>query len=271
MATEEEIIRRRLLFDGDGTGDDKRLTTTLKMVVKWGMLECDEDERQPTYQRIMSQLSQCEYAIAKHHLAYEMNVAERHNYENLYGRIESQIEETRAEISTCKLELQRARVVRKNKQEYEALARVIETQPTRGDSERDIEATRTELNALNEERETLARKLELRQKQFHALIYSIQLLQQILEDGDDDDEAARSSADVSALDDAPMDAAAVGSSSAEGLDGGDMDDLEEAEEGRERYAAHASEKDSVRRDEIMKDEAEAETTGSPEVLDLTGS
>lgn len=258
-----------MLFDGDGTGDDKRLTTTLKMIVKWGMVECDEDERQPTYQRIMSQLSQCEYAITKHHLAYEMNVAERLNYENLYGRIESQIEETRAEISTCKQELQRARVVRKNKQEYEALARVIEAQPTRGDSERDIEATRTKLNALNEERETLARKLELRQKQFHALIYSIQLLQQILEDGDDDDDKA---ADASVVEDVPMDAAsAVGSSSTEALDGGDMDDLEEAEEGRERYAAHASEKERLCKDEIMKEEKEEETTDSPEVLDLTGS
>merc|ERR1712059_51620 len=170
----------------------------------------------------------------------------------------------RAEIASCKLELQRARVVRKNKQEYEALARVIEAQPTRGDSERDIEATRRELDKLDEERETLARKLELRQKQFHALIYSIQLLQQILEDGDDDDNTRSSSVD--ALEDAPMDHTMVERSSAEALDGGDADDLEEAEEGRERYARGVSEKER-----LCKDEPMTEDTDSPEVLDLTGS
>jgi THO complex subunit 7 len=31
----EDVIRRRLLIDGDGTGDDRRLNLLLKSFIKW--------------------------------------------------------------------------------------------------------------------------------------------------------------------------------------------------------------------------------------------
>jgi THO complex subunit 7 len=31
----EEIIRRKLLFDGEGTGDERRLNTLLKSFLTW--------------------------------------------------------------------------------------------------------------------------------------------------------------------------------------------------------------------------------------------
>ena len=33
----EEVIRRRLMIDGDGTGDDRRLNMFLKNLTKWAM------------------------------------------------------------------------------------------------------------------------------------------------------------------------------------------------------------------------------------------
>lgn len=33
--SEEEVIRRRLLLDGDGTGDDRRLNILFKTMLKW--------------------------------------------------------------------------------------------------------------------------------------------------------------------------------------------------------------------------------------------
>lgn len=35
LFTIEEVIRRRLQIDGDGTGDDRRLNDLLKTFVKW--------------------------------------------------------------------------------------------------------------------------------------------------------------------------------------------------------------------------------------------
>ena len=48
--SEEEIIRLRLLFDGDGTGDDKRITTILKTIIKWSSASYDDEERNLHYQ-----------------------------------------------------------------------------------------------------------------------------------------------------------------------------------------------------------------------------
>lgn len=31
----EDVIKRRLLIDGDGTGDDRKLNTLLKTFIKW--------------------------------------------------------------------------------------------------------------------------------------------------------------------------------------------------------------------------------------------
>lgn len=35
----EEVIKRRLLIDGDGTGDDRRLSALLKTFLKWSSPE----------------------------------------------------------------------------------------------------------------------------------------------------------------------------------------------------------------------------------------
>lgn len=39
----EEVIKRRLLIDGDGTGDDRRFTILLKSFVKW----CNSENESP--------------------------------------------------------------------------------------------------------------------------------------------------------------------------------------------------------------------------------
>lgn len=190
MATEDEIIRRRLLFDGDGSGDEKRITTLLKTIVKWSTSECDEEERTLTFHKILALLSQCEYYMSKHHLVYLMNIKERANYEKLFIRIEEEIVQAKEDIISCKEELKRAKEIKRNKQEYDALAKVIEQQPERKRTEQELKTLTLDMTGLDEEREKLMQKLELRKKQFHTLIYSIQLMQAILEADETTEEAA---------------------------------------------------------------------------------
>ena len=42
--TEEDVMKMRLLVDGDGTGDDRRLNMLLKTLIKW----CNTEEDQQT-------------------------------------------------------------------------------------------------------------------------------------------------------------------------------------------------------------------------------
>lgn len=40
----EEIIKQRLLIDGDGTGEDRRLNMLLKQFLKWANSKNDSQE-----------------------------------------------------------------------------------------------------------------------------------------------------------------------------------------------------------------------------------
>lgn len=40
----DEVIKRRLLIDGDGTGDDRRLNILLKTFLKWCLTKNDSPE-----------------------------------------------------------------------------------------------------------------------------------------------------------------------------------------------------------------------------------
>ena len=73
---DDEIIKKKLLIDGDGIGDDKRINLFLKNFIKW----CDQkntavtegDDQQQTvnyeeealsYEKLIALTGQCEHAL----------------------------------------------------------------------------------------------------------------------------------------------------------------------------------------------------------------
>uniref|UniRef100_A0A8C2R4H7 THO complex subunit 7 homolog n=1 Tax=Capra hircus TaxID=9925 RepID=A0A8C2R4H7_CAPHI len=146
-----EVIRKRLLIDGDGAGDDRRINLLVKSFIKW----CNsgsQEEGYSQYQRMLSTLSQCEFSMGKTLLVYDMNLREMENYEKIYKEIE-----------------------------YDALAKVIQHHPDRHETLKELEALGKELEHLSHIKESVEDKLELRRKQFHVLLSTIHELQQTLE------------------------------------------------------------------------------------------
>lgn len=180
---DEDVIRRRLLIDGDGTGDDRRLNVLLKSFIKWCNTTYDSPaESQMTQDRMCAQLAQCEYAYAKSRLVASMSAAELENYENLSKQIELDIEKAKQVIEETKAEFREAKTVRKNRVEYEVLAKVINEQPDRKQTDEKLSQLRKELHSLEEVSEQLDKKLDLRRKQFHVLIASVHQLQALLDE-----------------------------------------------------------------------------------------
>ncbi|XP_078678061.1 THO complex subunit 7 homolog isoform X1 [Branchiostoma floridae x Branchiostoma belcheri] len=186
--SDDDIIRKRLLIDGDGIGDDKRVSTLMKTFMKWCNTPGSEEESNATYQRMLAQLAQCEHAMEKTQLIHNMNIHEINNYEQLYTDIEQSIEDAHTKIGDCKQELQHAKRVRKNRQEYDALAKVIQQHPDRQQTMRRLEELQKELKTLKDSREGLEAKMEMRQKQFHVLVTSIHELQAMLEEDEKDED-----------------------------------------------------------------------------------
>ncbi|XP_040859723.1 THO complex subunit 7 homolog [Ochotona curzoniae] len=177
--SDDDIIRKRLLIDGDGAGDDRRLNVLVRSFVRW--CAGPQDEAHGQYQRLLGTLAQCEFSMGKALLVHGMNRRERDNYDRIYREIQENIAGAHESIVACKKRIAEARQIRKHRQEYDALARAIEQHPERQDTLRRLEALGRELEQLSHVRGSVEEKLQLRRKQFHALLSNIYELQQTLE------------------------------------------------------------------------------------------
>uniref|UniRef100_A0A674JDL8 THO complex subunit 7 n=1 Tax=Terrapene triunguis TaxID=2587831 RepID=A0A674JDL8_9SAUR len=130
---------------------------------------------------MLSTLSQCEFSMGKTLLVYDMNLREMENYEKIYKDIENSIAAAHEKIAECKKQILQAKRIRKNRQEYDALAKVIQHHPDRHETLKQLEALGKELQHLSHIKENVEDKLELRRKQFHVLLSTIHELQQTLE------------------------------------------------------------------------------------------
>ncbi|XP_055905846.1 THO complex subunit 7 homolog [Eupeodes corollae] len=187
--TDDDVIKRRLLIDGDGTGDDRRLNILLKTFIKWCSTKNDTPENnQIIYDRLLAQLAQCTFAATKSQTIEKMIQQELKNYETLSNTIEASIELANKEIETSKAELVLAKKIRKNRMEYDVLAKVIQTQPDREETSKKLETLKTELKNLEEEEIRLNRKLDYRKKNFYLLMHSIRELQSKLNDSSSEED-----------------------------------------------------------------------------------
>ncbi|KAI4458742.1 maintenance of killer 16 mak16 protein-related [Holotrichia oblita] len=186
--SDEEVIRRRLLIDGDGTGDDRRLNALLKTMIKWANSTDDTaTESQMVYDRMLSQLSQCEFAVKRSLLLQKTNQRELDNYKKLQHELEKKIANVKNTIEVNKVDLQQAKVLKQNRMMYDLLAQSIQEQPARRDTDKKLANLKSELNDLREEKQLLEQKLDMRRKQFHVLISSCNQLQSMSNDTREDD------------------------------------------------------------------------------------
>ena len=129
-------------------------------------------------------MAQCEWIESKSRLVQKMNRVEAENYEVLYDKIKDQIAHAEEEIRQTKDELIQARKIRRNRMEYDAMARKISENPDRASQGDKIDKTRAELDSLKEAERALEDKLEARKKQFLVLVQSIHNLQALLDEDD---------------------------------------------------------------------------------------
>ena len=131
--------------------------------------------------------------MTKSRLAADMNTAELENYSTVHkkvrvvlcmnssttidSKVEAGIVSAREEIEETKAELVEAKRIRKNRMEYDALAKVIMNHSDRETSEARLEQVKAEQKQLEEKQVKLEDKLDIRKKQFHVLVSTIHQLQ----------------------------------------------------------------------------------------------
>eukprot|EP00128_Syssomonas_multiformis_P001554 Colp12_sorted_trinity150504_noHs@32387 len=162
---EEESFRRRLYVD------EKRFQMTIKQFLKW----CQEDETNDSNMetRILLGIAAAESGIQKARMNDDMHYREAKTYEETFSKIEQSIKDTERDIERLTEELEREKIVRKNRQEYDALAKIIMEHPPRSETESRIVELEAELKQLGEQTVAIDDQMELRKKQFHYVMHAL--------------------------------------------------------------------------------------------------
>lgn len=117
----------------------------MKSFIKWSN---SPDDNNGLYTTILAQLAEIEFTQNKSRLVSAMRQEELKNYEQLSNEIEDEIEKAKKSIETTKQELQNAKQIRKNRIEYDVLAKVISEQPDRKETNAKLETLKNELGTL---------------------------------------------------------------------------------------------------------------------------
>lgn len=135
---------------------------------------------------MLAQLAQCEFAMKKSDFSAKVMEQELKNYATFSDTIEAGIETAKTQIVQSKHNLILAKKIRKNRMEYDVLAKIISQQPDRTNTIKDLEMLKQEMDQLQEKKADLERKLETKKKDFTVLMRSIIELQNKLESVGDD-------------------------------------------------------------------------------------
>ncbi|XP_064102397.1 THO complex subunit 7 homolog [Macrobrachium nipponense] len=179
---DEDIIRRRLMIDGDGTGDVRQLMMFMKAFIKWCGSDDTSQESQNQYDRLLTQLAGIEHSSLKWKGIIDMNELEIKHYDGLREETSKNVKKACVAIEDAKQELEEARQVRRNRLEYDALAKLIKEHPPRSDTADKLTLLNQQLQSLKAKRDSLEEKLSLRRKQLHVLVTSLYQLKQTLHD-----------------------------------------------------------------------------------------
>lgn len=175
----EELLRRKLLADADGMGDDRRMINLSKMVLKFfqdvdGTVASNGNEI--SARKLVNLVQQCDIAMKKTTLTDKVTNEELSFYETLSKKIVADIAAAHQRINECKKDLQEAKQIRKQKQEYDSLAALIKKHRARTETYGRLEDLKQQVKAAAEKRNQCRQHLENRKKQLHVLLISLQEL-----------------------------------------------------------------------------------------------
>lgn len=184
------MIKRRLMYDGDGIGDERRINILMKTFLKWAKGN-DQENDSVTQSRMLAQIAQCELAMRKSVLNSAMMKQEMQMYDDISNKIEGDIILAKEQIEESKKYLEVAKQIRKNRMQYDVLAKVIKEQPDPEKTTEEREILTKELEELEKQRQLLDMKLESKRREYSVLMRSIEELKN--EDSNDDFSSSNSS------------------------------------------------------------------------------
>ncbi|VVC31660.1 THO complex subunit 7/Mft1 [Cinara cedri] len=180
---EEEVIARKLLNDGDGIGDDRRLNLLLKSFLKW----CDTDynnlvESDIAQEKIINHLNLCEHAMKKSKGISERHDKEIETYENISKEIDLETANILSNINETKAVLKEVKTNKRNKMECDLLIQHINKFQPRAKSAKCLEELTNEVQDLIATKDEITKKIDKLKIPLDIILDSINVLTESLEE-----------------------------------------------------------------------------------------
>uniref|UniRef100_A0A1I8IWR3 THO complex subunit 7 n=2 Tax=Macrostomum lignano TaxID=282301 RepID=A0A1I8IWR3_9PLAT len=167
--TEEEVIKRRLLVEGDSGREDKKLQYATRQLAAWLEAAPAPAKDGQTLQQLLVHVAQLEAAMGRAARAEEVNRTEQQHYRALGDQVAEEIQAAEARIVQLQSELETAMQCRRNRQEYDTQAGVILGHPDRASSEARLAEMGARLASLRQTDRRLGARLEARRRQCRLL------------------------------------------------------------------------------------------------------
>ena len=209
-----EVLRERLITkEGQAIGGTRgslsscafRFHNFTQAVHKTTQSNENEEEAKEALQKSAAELKIAlqlhDLEMKKLSLATQASQSELQYYDQLNQETQDKISKTRQAIETLRSELLSETKVRKNREEYEALAKAAVARPSTRVTKRKMDQVQKEMDEIQDKADRLDSVLDVKSKQFHLVIQSISDLKSgLLEDEDHNQTMSSSGNDIAHAD-----------------------------------------------------------------------
>ncbi|GBL79660.1 THO complex subunit 7 [Araneus ventricosus] len=169
--SDEEVFRRKLMMDGEGMGDDRKIDTLFSSFIQW----CDAqgqrgEEIADGYERLLAQLDHLKFSSQMSAERHRASAREIEELDEILTNMEKEVAEEKKVIAERHLELKEAKKARLNKMKYDALGRIISSLPDRKNSMKQLERIEGDIKTLKLQKEALQKQSDEREKHLRLLL-----------------------------------------------------------------------------------------------------
>mmetsp|Transcript_15348 Transcript_15348/g.50407 ORF Transcript_15348/g.50407 Transcript_15348/m.50407 type:complete len:232 (+) Transcript_15348:38-733(+) len=140
------------------------------------------EEVEKAYEALAREIELYEFQVSRTVMQAGANEREQESCKSLRVSLDTEIESAKAEIELLKDELVKARKERAQKEEYEELRAQILQNPSRADTEAAIKRAENDILMLEAESDAADAAVEVRRKQFRAMMVAVDELQREFEE-----------------------------------------------------------------------------------------
>ena len=176
LSVNDEVIKQRLLVDGEGTFEDKKINDLAKAVMQFANDPTNDDSEF----ELDKCLGQLESNGVRNCVLMNMISNEKKTLENL--KLDEKISENKEKVKINTQKLKQAKLIRREEEEADALAAIVETVPAISETNKKIENLKEHFKIVEKRERIVDEKFDGRKREFFSLVAAAHQLGGMLEE-----------------------------------------------------------------------------------------